>query len=290
MLQPILIGLLGTSLSAPATTSGALSLDRTFKAYVRVITQDDEQAREALRTSLRTADPHVFPGIVDGVDTLYIHHAPGVEGKDPVAMAVIARWRAIRCEEIEHYRSEVVDRATISYRCSFPDVSSFFDIYREHPEHFQHPSDSQPAQAARRSFASALIQAPDGTYETSAEFFRAGKDGPWVSNDMMFLGLELLQKLLPFRAWSERIDAEAVSAHTGVAACDLMLEAHINAARRRVPHLSAPHDTSFQDTVQEAVGAMMPDRAAAHCRALHERHRERWNTDAGKAEPTLRVR
>lgn len=285
MLPPILVGLLAASQCTSATASGALSLDSTFEAYVLVITQDDKHAKGALRASLQRAGQHGFPGIANLVDQLYIHQEPEGESGDPIVKAVKARWHSIRCAEIDRHESDASDRVTINYRCSLPDVSSFFETYREHPEHFQTTGGAAFNPTAKGTFASALIQAPDGTYETSAEFFRAGKDGPWVSNDMMFLGLELLQKLLPFRAWNERIDAEAVSAHTGVAACDLMLEAHINAARRRVPHLPAPHDTSFQNTVQEAVGAMMPDQAAAYCRALHERHRERWNTDAGNAEP-----
>lgn len=290
MLPPILVGLLAAPLCTSATASGALSLDCTFEAYVRVITQDDTHAKSALRASLQRAGQHGFSGIADIVDTLYIHQGPEGESDDPIVTAVKARWHSIRCAEIARHASDASNRVTISYRCSLPNVSSFFETYREHPEHFQTTGGAAFNPAARGMFASALIQAPDGTYETNAEFFRAGKDGPWVSSDMMFLGLELLQKLLPFRAWNERIAAEAVTAHTGVAACDLMLDAHLNTARRREPPLSAPYDTSFQDTAQEAVGAMMPDQAAAHCRALHERHRERWNTDAGKVEPTLRVR
>ncbi|ENE1252278.1 MULTISPECIES: hypothetical protein [Stenotrophomonas] len=273
MLKPIITGLLGTSLSATAAPTGALSLEETFDAYVRVVTQDDERARTALRESLQTASKHAFPGIGDTVDALHIHQGPALGSNDPIAMAVKARWHSIHCKEVERADSGSPDRVTIRYHCGVPDVSSFFATYREHREQFVAVDAVASIQPAKMAFAQVLTQAPNSTFDTTAEFFRAGEGGPWASTDMMFLGLALLQKMLPFREWNERIEAESITARTGIPACDLLLDARLKAARIHDSVDPSSDDATFQNVLEETVSGMGPDEARAHCRALQERHR-----------------
>ncbi len=273
MLKPIITGLLGTSLSATDVPMGELSLEETFDAYVLVVTQDDERARTALRKSLQTANQHAFPGIGDAVDVLYIHQWPALESNDPIVMAVKARWHSIRCKEVERADSGSPDRVTIRYHCGVPDVSSFFATYREHREQFVAVDAVASIQPAKMAFAQVLIQAPNSTFATTAEFFRAGEGGPWVSIDMMFLGLALLQKMLPFREWNERIEAESITARTGIPACDLLLDARLKAARIHEPVDPSSDDATFQNVLEETVSGMGPDEARSHCRALQEHHR-----------------
>ncbi|MCO7488863.1 hypothetical protein [Stenotrophomonas maltophilia] len=197
-------------LCAPlAADAAALSLEDTFEAYARVITQNDEDAKAALRNSLRTADPDDYPDIGDIVDALYAFGNLAAGFEEPTASAITARRKTIHCRAVTIEEDSSSRRGVVDYQCTLPDVSGAFDAYREN---LARSRAGDPDGDALRDFlgtyARTLRDAPDTTYMARAEFSRVGDKGPWSSADMLFLGVNLLKELMPFSAWNERIEAE----------------------------------------------------------------------------------
>lgn len=197
-------------LCAPlAADAAVLSMEDTFAAYARVITQNDEDARTALRNSLRTADPDNYPDIGDVVDALYAFENLATGFEEPAASAINARRKTIHCRSVRTEEDSSSHRGVVDYQCTLPDVSGAFDAYREN---LARSRAGDPDGDAFRTFlgiyAATLRDAPDTTYTARAEFSRLGNNGPWSSADMLFLGLNLLKELMPFSAWDERIEAE----------------------------------------------------------------------------------
>jgi len=284
MLKPILALLLSAPFVVTGTEPAELSLEETFDALSRVITQNDEKAKVALRKSLQTADPSDYPDITSIIDGLYEVEGLTAEYGQPVATAMRARWNTIRCWVIAIDSGESYDRFTINYRCTLPDSSIFFESYREIRERFRTEEDKTNALGSiMGQFASALTKAPDRTYDAKAEFFRAGSNGPWVSGDMLLLTPKLWKQLLPFQEWNEQIKAEAVTAYSGIPACDLMLDAQLEFAERYDPDSPLQRGTTLQDAVEEKVRALGPELAAAYCRGTHERNRALW--EGYRSEP-----
>lgn len=226
MFKPLFALSLLVTAAASAAKPAALSLEDTFDAHVRVITQNDEDARTALRNSLRTADPAQYPDIGDIVDTLYAfeHLMTGFDG--PAAVGIAARRRSIQCSALRVEKNDASDRGTVDYRCRLPDISAAFDAYRESRTRFRREQSADALSAFLETYAITFRDAPDTTFEATAEFSRAGENGPWSSAHMMLLGLELLKVLMPFEQWDEQIEAEAVSAHSGIPACARMHGVH----------------------------------------------------------------
>lgn len=206
MLRLLFALLLCAPLGADAA---ALSMEDTFAAYARVITQNDEDARTALRNSLRTADPDNYPDIGDVVDALYAFENLATGFEEPAASAINARRKTIHCRSVRTEEDSSSHRGDVDYQCTLPDVSGAFDAYREN---LARSRAGDPDGDAFRTFlgiyAATLRDAPDTTYTARAEFSRLGNHGPWSSADMLFLGLNLLKELMPFSAWDERIEAE----------------------------------------------------------------------------------
>ncbi|WP_439448045.1 hypothetical protein [Stenotrophomonas sp. ATs4] len=192
-----------------AANAAALSMEDTFAAYARVITQNDEDAKTALRNSLRTADPDGYPDIGDVADALYAFGNLAAGFEESTASAINARRETIHCRAVRIEEDSSARRGVVDYQCALPDVSGAFDAYREN---LARSRAGDPDGDAFRTFlgiyAATLRDAPDTTYTARAEFSRLGNNGPWSSADMLFLGLNLLKELMPFSAWDERIEAE----------------------------------------------------------------------------------
>ncbi|MNM81166.1 hypothetical protein D3C81_931580 [compost metagenome] len=277
MLKPILALLLGTPFAAATAAPAALSLEDSFDAHARVITQDDEKAKIALRNSLRTADPNDYPDIVDIVDKLYAFENLAAGFEEPAASAISARRKTIHCLADRIEKSNSSERGIVDYHCTLPDVSAAFPAYRDSRARFR--AGEQTAGALKEfleAYAATLRDAPDTRYQARAEFSRAGDNGPWISADMLLLNLKLLKELMPFSAWDERIEAESVTAYSGIPACDLMLDAQLKFAERYDPDSPLQRGTTLQDIVAEKVRSLGPSLAAAYCRGTHDRNRAVW--------------
>lgn len=287
MLRLLFALLLCVPLTADAA---ALSMEDTFAAYARVITQNDEDARTALRNSLRTADPDNYPDIADVVDALYAFESLATGFEEPAASAVNARRKTIHCRAVRTEEDSSSHRGVVDYQCALPDVSGAFDAYREN---LARSRAGDPDGDALRTFlgiyAATLRYAPDTMYIARAEFSRVGDNGPWSSADMLFLGLNLLKELMPFSAWDERIEAESVTAYSGIPACDLMLDAQLKFAERYDPDGPLQRGTTLQDIVAEKVRSLGPSLAEAYCRGTHYRNRAVWEGPI-RQEDSHRVR
>ncbi|WP_312400809.1 hypothetical protein [Stenotrophomonas indicatrix] len=289
MLKPILALLLGTPLATATAAPAALSLEDSFDAHARVITQNDEKAKAALRNSLRTADAS---DIADIVDELYAFENLAAGFEEPAASIISARRKTIHCLADRIEKSNSSERGIVDYHCTLPDVSAAFGAYRDAKA--RHRSGEQSLEGAKaflQTYAAILRDAPDTRYEARAEFSRVGDNGPWASIDMGLLGLELLKQLMPFQAWDERIEAEAVTAYSGIPVCDLMLDAQLKFAERYDPDSPLQRGTTLQDIVAEKVRSLGPNLAEAYCRGTHDRNRAVWegpisqeDTDQVRAE------
>lgn len=283
MFKPTLVLLLCAPLCATAAPA-ARSLQDSFDAYTRIITQNDENAKAALRNSLRTADPNDYPDVSSIVDVLYAFENLAAGFEEPGASEIGERRNTIQChadkvEESTSSRASIVD-----YHCVLPDVSAAFGAYRDaKARHRSGKQNLEGAKAFLQTYAVTLRNAPDTRYEARAEFSRVGDNGPWASIDMDLLGLELLKQLMPFQAWDERIEAEAVTAYSGIPVCDLMLDAQLKFAERYDPDSPLQRGTTLQDAVEEKVRALGPELAAAYCRGTHERNRALW--EGYRSEP-----
>lgn len=277
MLKPILALLLGAPFAAAAAAPAALSLEDTFDAHARVITQNDEEAKTALRNSLRTADPSDYPDIVDIVDALYAFENLATGFEEPAASAISARRKTIHCRADKIEESSSSERGIVDYHCTLPDVAAAFPAYRDSRARFR--NGEQTAEALKEfleAYAATLRDAPETRYQARAEFSRAGDNGPWISADMLFLNLKLLKELMPFSAWDERTEAESVTAYSGIPACDLMLDAQLKFAERYDPDSPLQRGTTLQDIVAEKVRSLGPSLAEAYCRGTHDRNRAVW--------------
>ncbi|PTT35843.1 hypothetical protein DBR33_20370, partial [Stenotrophomonas sp. HMWF022] len=137
MLKPILALLLGAPFAAAAAAPAALSLEDTFDAHARVITQNDEEAKTALRNSLRTADPSDYPDIVDIVDALYEFGNLAAGFEEPAASAISARRKTIHCRADKIEENSSSERGIVDYHCTLPDVSAAFPAYRDSRARFR---------------------------------------------------------------------------------------------------------------------------------------------------------
>ncbi|WP_439448049.1 hypothetical protein [Stenotrophomonas sp. ATs4] len=217
MLKPVLALLLGGPFAAPAAASEAMSLQDTFDAYMQVITQNDTQARTTLTNSLRMADPDVFPAVPGMADDIYAFRQFIASFGEQTAAIVRTRLKAVHCQaaHVSTDEADVYYPGTVEYRCVIPDVSAYFEDYREH--HVQlRTGTATPARinGLLDRYAAVLRDAPDLTYEGKARFFRAGSGGPWASSDLRFLGAELVVRLMPVQDWDRLIEAEAGSSST----------------------------------------------------------------------------
>ncbi|WP_146161732.1 hypothetical protein [Stenotrophomonas sp. Nf1] len=221
MYTPALTLLLCAPFACAAATPAALSLEATFDAHARIITQNDEAARAALRGSLRGADPEEYPEIAGIVDSLYAfeHLATGFD--DAAATAIRTRQQSIQCRADRITEDATSTHGSVDYHCVFPDVSIAFEAYRDH---LARSRDRAQRAGALRSFlaiyAATLRDAPDARFTARAEFSRVGGNGPWASADMLQVGVKLLEALMPFSDWDERIEADARNASEGGRAGD----------------------------------------------------------------------
>jgi len=289
MLKPTLVLMLYAPLCATAAPA-PLSLQDSFDAYARIITQNDENARSVLRNSLRTADPSDYPDLSSTVDGLYAFENLSAGFEEPAASTIGERRKTIHCRALRVAEDSAARRGTVDYQCTLPDVSGAFDAYREN---LARSRAGDPGGDAARTFlgiyATTLRDAPDTTYTARAEFSRVGGNGPWSSADMLLLGLNLLKELMPFSAWNERIEAESVTAYSGIPACDLMLDAQLKFAERYDPDSPLQRGTTLQDIVAEKVRSLGPSLAEAYCRGTHDRNRAVWEGPVSQ-EDTDRVR
>ncbi|HID8537588.1 TPA: hypothetical protein ACXIMI_002728 [Stenotrophomonas maltophilia] len=273
-----------------AADAAALSMEDTFAAYARVITQNDEGARTALRNSLLTADPNDYPDIANVVDALYAFENLATGFEEPATSAINARRKTIHCRAVRTEVDSSSRRGIVDYRCTLPDVSGAFDAYRENLARSRAGDpDGDALRAFLGIYVATLRDAPDTTYTAKAEFSRVGDNGPWSSADMLFLGLNLLKELMPFSAWDERIEAESATAYSGIPACDLMLDAQLKFAERYDPDSLLQRGTTLQDIVAEKVRSLGPGLAEAYCRGTHDRNRAVWEGPVSQ-EDTDRVR
>lgn len=283
MFKPTLVLLLCAPLCATAAPA-ALSLQDSFDAYTRIITQNDENTKAALRNSLRTADPNDYPDVSSIVDVLYAFENLAAGFEEPAASEIGERRNTIQCHADKVEESTSSRAGIVDYHCVLPDVSAAFGAYRDAKA--RHRSGEQSLEGAKaflQTYAAILRDAPDTRYEARAEFSRVGDNGPWASIDMDLLGLKLLKQLMPFQAWDERIEAEAVTAYSGIPVCDLMLDAQLEFAERYDPDSPLQRGTTLQDAVEEKVRTLGPELAAAYCRGTHERNRALW--EGYRSEP-----
>ncbi|MGS7841439.1 hypothetical protein [Stenotrophomonas forensis] len=282
MLKPLLALLLGTPLSAIAAEPSPLSLEETFDAYVRVLTQGDEQAKATLRNSLLSAkdlEPADVDSIIEGVSSIGNFSASfSGTSLESIADALSARQSAVSCVTTAIARSDVdgAGQATVNYRCDLPDVSGYFPVYRRiYMERKAEADDPSRASRFINDYARALMEAPTVPYDGEAIFLQAGDDGPWTSPTLPLLGVMLTKSLLPLSEWRERIEAEAAAAYSGIPACDLMLDAQLKFVERYDRDSTLLRGTALQDAVDEKVRTLGPELAAAYCRGILERFRER---------------
>jgi len=281
MLKPLLALLLSAPPSLIAAEPPPLSLEDTFDTYVRVLTQGDEQAEATLRNSLLSAkdlEPADVDRIIDSVSSIGNFSASfSGTSLEPIADALRARQRAVSCVTTAIAPTDVdgAGHATVNYRCTLPDVSGYFPVYRK--MYMQRKADADdPSRASSfiNDYARALMEAPTVPYDGQAVFLQAGDDGPWTSPTLSLLGVILTKSLLPLSEWRELIEAEAAAAYSGIPACDLMLDAQLKFAERYDRDSTLLRGTALQDAVDEKVRTLGPELAAAYCRGILERFRE----------------
>lgn len=123
------------------------------------------------------------------------------------------------------------------------------------------------------AYVDSIQNAPSSAQEGTAEFNRQGTSGPWMSLDMLDLAREMTLSMVPFAQWDERIEAESVPAVTGIAPCDVMLDAQIGFLQKSHPDHEG---LLLRSEVESNVTRLGPTLAAAHCRAFHDQNRALW--------------
>lgn len=292
MLKPILAVLMSISLAATVAEASTLSLKDTFEAYLRVTTQGDKEAKAQLHASFLKAPSDDHPDLAEGFDNLTVLRYVAVASGEPVASSMNARLKTLACHATNVEENTSSGRGTVEYACSLPDLSDAFVAYRESQAR------SVDLDAAKREwkiflekYAAALRSAPGISHSMKAEFYRAGENGPWISKDMMFNAANLADQLMPISQWEERVQAESVTAYSGIPACDLMLDAQLKFAERYDPDSPLQPGTTLQDIVAEKIRSLGPSLAEAYCRGTHHRNRAVWegqlsaeDLDLGTAE------
>ncbi len=279
VLKPVLALLLSVPFATRAAEPAALSLEATFDAYIEVIAHNDGRARDILRRSLETADADHHHHIASSTYRLYAFGGLDKVFSAAATEAIHARIQRIRCEitGIEAVKRDTSDHHEVRYQCLLPDVSAAFDVYRENRRYFHPDKDEERFAAFLDQYAAIVSDAPDRIHQAEAAFYRLGSPGPWMGGTLDDLAPALFERLLPFKEWDERIDAESVVVFSGIPACDLMLDAQMKFAARHYPDDPRQRGAALHESMAELLNMLGRESSMRYCRAIHDAYRDQWS-------------
>lgn len=258
---------------ADALPSGEITagIDANFQLYLSLLLAADPVARRTLDAQWKgTFQP---PGYLDRLQEVRARVGddeaaerflvPAGFESPGIGAASLDRLGRVTCTALSTRAGPTANTATLSYRCSVPDLTPLYARYREATKAGSRAA--APAEMADIFRRQVRILRGSGSRSISGdlEFFRHGQ-GAWLSRSANSLEAKLLDAFIPYHGWDRRMLEEEAPRLTGSVACDWPLHRLRNCVSQQTPHRIG-HFNALQAEILDAAKGMDEHQLLTYC-------------------------
>jgi hypothetical protein len=247
------------------------SIDASFRLYLSLLLAADPVARRTLDEQWKgTFQP---PGYLDRLQEVRAHIGDDeaaerflvAAGFEPpgIGLASLDRLSRVACTALSTREGPTANTATLSYRCSVPDLTPLYARYREATK--AGSTATAPAAMADifRRQNEILKGSRSRTISGDLVFSRRG-EGAWLSMDVGSLEAKLLDAFIPYPGWQQRMLEEEAPRLTGSVACDWPLHRFRNCVSQQSPQRIGQLN-ALQTDILDAAKGMDPHELLVYC-------------------------